>query len=266
VPTEPVYRIDGGRYVPTPLAAGPWFADSQHGGAVAALVVRAVEGLPSARPMQLVRLTLDLSRRVPMAPVELETEVLRDGLRLQSVAAAVRVGGETVARATALRMRAGDAVVPPDALAAPWPDDGPPPPPDDGEPWDLGTVGFNGSYDARTLGAPGLEASAWLRLRPPLVDDDPGGPLPLLAAAADFVTNPASHLGPDYVTANADLTIHVQRPPEGPWLHVRSRARFDGRGIGQSVGAVSDRRGLCALALKSVLVDRRRDPGPADRP
>lgn len=254
----PVYTSDGPLLVPTARAAGPWFPDAQHGGAVAAIVVRAIERLPSAQPMQLARLSLDLSRKVPMAPVLVDAEVVRDGLRLQSVAVTIVHGGEPVGRATALRLRERAGVVPGEVLCEPWPEDGRPPGPETAEPWDIaGGDDFHGSFDARRIGDPGVHATVWLRLLPALVDEEPVSPVQHLAAAADFITNPASQLGPGYVTANADLTIHVQRLPEGSWMYVSSRARFDGRGIGQSQGVVSDRRGMCAVALKSVLIDRR---------
>ncbi len=91
--------------VPHERASGPWFPGVQHGGAVAGIVMRAIEGLPSAVPMAVTRLTLDLSRKVPLRATTVETRVVRDGMRVQAVEAVVAVDGVEVSRATALRLR-----------------------------------------------------------------------------------------------------------------------------------------------------------------
>ena len=82
---RPIFIPDGDLLIPQPEAAGPWFPGVQHGGAIAALVARAVEAVPSAVPMVTTRLMVDMSRRVPMGPTKVEAEVVRDGLRLQAV-------------------------------------------------------------------------------------------------------------------------------------------------------------------------------------
>ncbi len=257
---EPVFHTDGPYLVPTADAAGPWFPGVQHGAAVMALVTRAVERLPAPRPMQLARLSLDLSRRVPMAPITVDAELLRDGHRVQSVAVTVRHDGEVVARATALRLREGDDVVPPESVPAPWPEDAPPPPPEDGEPWEVTMQqhDFLRCFDARRIGeVGGGRGTTWLRFLPCLVDDEPVTPTVRLGATADFILSAATLVGPGYVTANPDLTLHVQRLPEGPWISVQSVARVAGVGIGQSEGVLCDRSGRVARSLKTVLVDRR---------
>ena len=71
---DAIFRINGNRVVTSPNAAGPWDARMQHGSAPAALVVWAAEAVPTPVPMQIARVTLDLMRPVPVAPLSIETE------------------------------------------------------------------------------------------------------------------------------------------------------------------------------------------------
>ncbi len=258
---EPIFHADGDLLVPTANAVGPWFPGVLHGGAVAAVSLRAVERLPSAVPMQPARWTLDLSRRVPHGPIRVRAEVLRDGRRLQSVAVDVVHDGEVVARATVLRLRTGDGVVPDDVLPEPWPEDAPPPPPEAGEPHVLQGEAFSyvRCFETRRIGVVGGgRGAAWYRFRTAVVDDEPVSPAVRVAATADMVMSAGSIVGFDrFTAANPDLSVHLQRLPEGPWLCIDSVARVDGRGIGQSEAVLSDRTGRIGRSCKSVLVDRR---------
>ena len=82
-----LYTPDGNRLVPGELTQGPWSSGAQHGGPVAALLVRATEAVPTgvAGPMQVVRITIELLRPVPLAPLEVGAEVTRPGKKVQLV-------------------------------------------------------------------------------------------------------------------------------------------------------------------------------------
>src|SRR5262249_47265003 len=69
------------------------------------LICWAVEQLPSSVPLRVARLTVDLMRPVPVAPLTLETEVLREGRKIQVIAVRLGANGNEVVRATALRIR-----------------------------------------------------------------------------------------------------------------------------------------------------------------
>ena len=53
----------------------------------AGVFARAIERVPSAVPMTTTRLSIDMSRRVPMGPTRVDTEVVRDGKRIQAIEA-----------------------------------------------------------------------------------------------------------------------------------------------------------------------------------
>src|SRR5258708_33905698 len=80
---DAIYRVDGDRVVTSPNAAGPWDAGMQHGSAPAALVVWAAEAIATPVPMHIARVTIDLMRPVPVAPLTVRSEVLREGRRIQ---------------------------------------------------------------------------------------------------------------------------------------------------------------------------------------
>jgi hypothetical protein len=74
---DAIHRVDGDRVHVSPNAAGPWDGGMQHGSAPAALAVWAAESIPAKEAMRIARVTIDLMRPVPLAPLTLQTEVLR---------------------------------------------------------------------------------------------------------------------------------------------------------------------------------------------
>lgn len=255
-------RDDGGGLVPTELAAGPaWLPGSQHGSAVTALMARAVEATPSAGPMHLARLTVDLSRRVPTGPTEVRSAIARDGRRVQLVETDLVVDGEVRARAHALRIRVDDGVIAAPDLPAAWPDDdaGGEPGPDAGTAASpTGSDGLWEAHHARWVdGTPGAGV-VWLRPSHPLVDGEPLTPTIRVALVADLVMSGGGLLShDDYLVVNPDLTLLLSRPPIGEWIAVHSRVRLRPDGTGQSEGALYDEHGWIGRALKTLLVDRR---------
>jgi hypothetical protein len=267
---EPLFVADGDLLVPTDSARGPWSPDALHGGAVAAVLVRAVEPLPSAQPMRFTRMTIDLTRVVPWTPLRVRTRIVRDGRRVQLVEAAITAdatpAGADVALATmsALRIREQPGLVPLDQLP---PADGAgagrtgPPPPEAGTPLvrTEPSLHYLRAFDVRTVGEwDGATATTWYRLRAALVGGEPLTPLQRLAATADLVISGSRQLAIDeWVTVNADLSVFVERVTTSPWLGLVSTVRISPDGIGHTDGFVHDRAGRVAHAVKSLLVDRR---------
>src|SRR5581483_12073925 len=94
---EPFYEPDGERFAATEWTRGPWDADAQHAGPPAALIGRAIERLPSDEPLQVARITFEVLRPVPIAPLSVAAEVVRPGRRVELVEARIEdPGGEAV--------------------------------------------------------------------------------------------------------------------------------------------------------------------------
>src|SRR3989337_4070149 len=102
---DAIYRVDGNRAVTSPDAAGPWDARMQHGSAPAALVVWAAEAIPTREPMHIARVTIDLMRPVPVAPLTIATEILREGRRVKLCAVRLSAEGVVVVGATVLKIK-----------------------------------------------------------------------------------------------------------------------------------------------------------------
>lgn len=103
---DAIYRVDGNHVVTSPHAAGPWNETMQHGSAPSALVTWLAEQMPTASPMHVTRVTIDLLRPVPVAPLTFETEVLREGRKIQLCGIRLMANGTVVVRATVLKIRA----------------------------------------------------------------------------------------------------------------------------------------------------------------
>src|SRR5437867_2191262 len=122
---EALFVPEGERFLPTELCRGPWSPDAQHGGPPAALLARAVERFGGGDEMQVARLTVELLRPVPLAPLTLTARLARPGRKVQLVEAALRAGDVEVARAVALRIRRVPLALPSDLAAGAAPPPGP---------------------------------------------------------------------------------------------------------------------------------------------
>ncbi len=255
-----LFEPDGGSFVPTPLARGPWTARALHGGPVAALVARAVERCSAEGGQQLARLTLELLRPVPMARLTVTTFLVRPGRKVQLVDAVVESGGVEVAWARALRIRVG----PDQDRATPTvPEDGAPPPPEAG----AVTPPMSDAY--RAFHNQGTEirfvrgrfdelgpATAWFRLRCPVVAGEDPTPWQRAVAAGDFGNGIAAELDfGAHMFINPDLTVALHRPPVGEWICLDARTRFGTPGIGNAEAALWDTHGRIGRAVQSLLVE-----------
>ena len=230
----------------------------QHGGAVAAVVARAVEAVPSAVPMVTTRLSIDMSRKVPMGPTVVETDVVRDGRRIQAIECRYVVDGTVVGRASATRVR----VAPGISVANPVLSEDDIPSDPESHPaitWSFaGPLDFAASFDFRRTEDEDGRVTGWMRMKREFVAGEPNDPRVLIAAVADMIPSGGSVL--DYeemVSINPDLVISLFRPPQGQWLGFTAAVRGEGNGYGQADAVLYDHRGAVGRALKSLLVDER---------
>ena len=257
---EAIFIPDGDLLIPQPTAAGPWFPGVQHGGAVTGLMARAIEQAPAAQPMMLTRMSVDMSRKVPMGATRVLAHVLRDGRRVHRLACDYEVDGEIVARATAMRIRIDDTVVPDDQLPDPWSEDEPPPGPDGLPDLDVTVRGADFVHNftmRREEDVPG-RAVSWLRLDVPFVAGEPTSPMTFAAAAADMISAAGSIMYCyRYLSVNPDLSMQFHRVPEGPWIGQRSLVRVSPRGFGSTDAQLFDATSSIGRSMKSLLIDPR---------
>jgi hypothetical protein len=260
--TDALYVPDGPRLVPTEATTGPWDPGAQHGGPPAALLARAVEQLEAPEPVQVARLTFDLLRPVPMTALETRAEVVRPGRRVSTVQASLLADGVEVMRVSALRIRRAQLELPDGVL----PED---PPPADGP--DAGEVGIplgtGKGYNEVGAEIRFLEggfqhqgpATAWVRLRLPVVAGEEPTPTQRAAAAADFGNGLSSVLRQrEWLFINPDLTVHLAREPIGEWIAMRSVTYPFPGGVGLAESALYDTGGRFGRSVQSLLLDAQR--------
>lgn len=263
---EALYLPDDDGFVGTELTQGGWDRHHQHGGPVQGLIARYVERVPTLAPMQVTRLTFDMIRPVPLGPrLLVDTEVVREGKKIQLVEARLRVDDVVHVRATALRLRVDDVsagrALPVDSTA----DDRPLPGPETYEPAyrDLAhSPGFLRAIDMVRFPRPGRGEGAfgyWIHLTRPLVAGEETSPLSRLCVAGDFTNSIGIIVDPlAFSVINADVTVQVLRPPTGDVVAVVGDTRFGhDRGLGISVAELHDRTGVCAVATTSQLLQLR---------
>jgi hypothetical protein len=265
---QPVFHLDGSAYVATSLARGPWDPRACHGGAPAALVAAAVDATPSLEPMQGVRLTYDLVRPVPVGvPLHLDTEVVREGRRIQVVDVRLATATDDVelVRCRALRIRTTGLELPADRpLPAAGIEVAPEELPRVDGPLGPDHEGFWTAVDVRVVDGEIGDAGpgeGWFRLLAPLTDDTGDDalvctPLVRVAATGDFGNGIGAplELGP-FRYINPDLTIDVHRLPVDEWVSLAARSVAEPHGIGLTAGVLSDRQGVLGSSLQSLFID-----------
>lgn len=254
-------RTGDGRFLPTAYTRGPWDADSQHAGPPAALLGLAAEQRPGGRPdMRVARLTYEIPRPVPLRPLTVTTRVLRAGRSVELVEVGLTPdGGEEVMRATALLMRTAPDAVPAVSPAPQVPGPGAVPPkaffP---VPWDQG---YHTAMEVRFAAGSFLEpgpATAWMRMRIPLVAGEAITPLSRVLTAADSGNGVSAELDfHRYVFINADLTVGLFRHPEGEWVCLDARTMVDGAGVGLAESALYDEKGPLGRGTQTLYVAER---------
>jgi acyl-CoA thioesterase len=268
------YELNGATAVPSAHTRGPWDPNAQHGGAPAALIAWTVDNLPSSTPMRLARLTIDLIRPVPIAPIEIHTDILREGRNIQLASVRLAANGKECVRATALRLRASALDIPAESAppALRWPR------PSECTAFEnAGREGLAGSIEFRPTRADwqrGLLARAdplprnappshepggvWFRVMRPVIAGVETTPLMRAAITADFCNGMSGALDfRKWTFINADLTVHFARSPIGEWILLEAQGWIGSDGRGIAFGTLADEHGVFGQAAQSLVVAPR---------
>jgi hypothetical protein len=257
-----LFERDGDRFVPSQLTRGPWDPNAMNGGAVSALCAAVAEqyddrGAARSDQQLVARLTVDLLRPVPLAPLVVRTTAMRPGRKVQIVGVEIVVGDRTVATASAVRMRT-------EALELPEPSEDSAPvfidhPARLVEPRDDLRSFHAHALEMRSL--PGRPVSVWAKLTCDVVAGEPASAQQRAAAIADMGSG-MSPIVPfaEWTFPNVDVDLHLHRAPKGEWLNLTTSTQAANEGIGMAVAAMSDVHGRCGQVVQSVLIERRKSP------
>jgi len=255
-----IFRLDGDKVLTSPRAGGPWDPRAQHGSPPAALVAFIADTLPAPVPMQVVRLTIDLMRPVPIGPLTFASDIVREGRKIQLVAVRLMADGVEVVRAQVLRIRALANEIPVDAatpaLDVPGPeqcrdDEG-----DASRNAFLSTMSMRPAFGRFIAGG---RAAIWFRANLPLIEGTPLTPLLRAVIAADFCNGVAPALDfSAWTFINADLTINLARQPVGDWILVNAESCAGPDGAGLAMARLGDAQGYFGRVIQTLVVEPRR--------
>jgi hypothetical protein len=251
------YVPDGELFIPTAATSGPWSPDAQHAGPPSALLTRAIERVSAIEGGQTVRIAFEILRPVPLAPLAVSAEVLRGGRRVELCGAELSADGTPVMQARAWRMRR-------EALAIDLPDPEPPPPDPEtlrlgGRPrlWkgeDVFWDALEWRWAAGDFDEPG-PSCVWSRMRVALVEGEPISPLEHLVAMTDAASGTSSVLDwSQFSFANVDLTLALERQPEGEWVAMDTVTHLGPQGAGVAQATLFDARGRIGSSSAALLV------------
>lgn len=278
--SEPVqghlFDRDGDRFVPTRLARGYWQKDTLNGTAAAALLGRAIAREAIAPDWVPVRLSVDMLRMPPSAPLTVALSMLHDSRRLRLVEARLMHEDTVVTRALCQIARTGNQPANPVWQSPAWPAPHP-----DSLPaghtwarWDLRPI--PGDHPRFVRKAPAEDAQhggnppvlgplapvgarqAWIEPRIGVVAGEPVSPWEALVLTADFaspLTHSSEH-GIDFV--NTDFTVHLHRMPQGGWIGYELIGHSSDAGVAVGHAAIHDVTGPLGSVVVSAIANSRR--------
>jgi hypothetical protein len=254
-------RVDATTYEPTAASTGSWDPKLIHGAPLAALLA----GRFAQAPGTLARFSVDFVAPVPMAPLTVEMVDEGGGSRVQRRRAVVTAGDRIVATGAGVLVREGDLDLPEKARRHPSPFD-PAAVPDLSEPHPdaKSTVGWDSFVNLGVAIEPmrvegDRRPHQWVALAAPVLDDEEPLGVELAVVAADFAQTavhaqlPFTH----WSFRNADLTVHLTRPPVGSWIGLRSEALVQDVGAGFNAADLFDSAGRVARSASVLVVEAR---------
>lgn len=240
----------------TSHAVGPWDPGSLHAGPPTALMANALARHHPHEGRMTSRLTMEILRPVPVGELRVRTSVRRPGRKVELLSAVLEDGdGTPLMTAAEWRIRTTDLDL---GATRGAPLAGP----EEGHP----SAGFfrpveHGGYmdamEVRFLsgdwGTPG-PATAWMRMRVPLLADEAPTGMDRLLVAADSGNGISASF--DGLFVNVDLTIHLAHTPHGEWVALDARTDLTDHGVGLATSVLHDVAGPVGRAAQSLILDR----------
>jgi len=169
-------------------------------------------------------------------------------------------GGELM-KARAWRIRTSEIEIPDDVVTTP----AAPPGPEEGDVPEFfetaQAVGYHTAMEWRSVGGGFREpgpATVWMRMGCRLVEGEEPTPLQRTLVAADVGNGISAVLDwRRYLFINVDLSVHLERMPEGEWVCVDAVTLPQANGIGTAESVLSDRRGRIGRAAQALLIAER---------
>jgi hypothetical protein len=210
-------------------------------------------------PMRIARVTIDLMRPVPLKTLTLETEVLRQGRKIQLSAVRLRADGVLVVTATVLKVRLQTATLPGDVFGPPVELPSSAHSPED--PAQFSNSPFVRGMSLRAArGKFGVKGpgAIWYRIERPLIQGEKVSQAMRAIVAADFCNGTSAALDfRDWTFLNADLTLNMAREPVGEWILLEAESWIGPDGAGLSMARLADISGHFGRCAQSLVIEKR---------
>lgn len=247
------------RFISTEWTVGPWSRESQHAGPPAALLGWAIERAVGRPDLQVARITCEILRPVPVAPLQLTAEVLRPGRSVTLASASLSDAKGEVMRAQGWLIRTTDL----DLERVVHADEAP-----GGldvsvaiETFPTEEPSYLAAMEWRSVKGGFIEpgpAALWARMRHPLVDGEETTPLSRVLTLADSGNGISTALDfAKWVFINPDLTVYLHRMPEGDWVCLDAQTTIEPTAVGLATSTLSDVDGVIGRGLQSLFVAPR---------
>jgi Thioesterase-like superfamily len=251
------FTPDNNAFIPAPVSNGPWDPKSMHGRVVIGLLAHVIEQRHGGPEFVPARFTVDMFR-LPniMAPVEVKTKLIRDGLRIRVVEADFLSGGVPMARASAQLLRRTEN---PEGQVWSPPNWEVPKPADIPAPTDP-RLGMNGKWTTRPItgrmGSLG-QRRLWMSEVRELVDGVPLTPFACVALAADFASPFANAGEKGLGFINSDVTLYLYRLPVTKWIGFDVVNHHAAEGIAIGECWLYDEEGAIGTSTVAALAQRK---------
>jgi hypothetical protein len=198
-------------------------------------------------------------RPVPLKPLTFETEVIREGRKIQLCAIRLRADGVIVVAASVLKIRQQAQPLPSDIaelkVALPSPEASPE------DPAQFSNSPFVTGMQLRAargkFGVPGPGA-IWYRAVRPLIEGAEVSQAVRAVVAADFCNGTSAVLDfRQWIFLNADLTVSMTREPVGEWILLDAESWIGPDGAGLAMARLADSRGYFGRSVQSLVIEKR---------
>lgn len=239
-------------------AVGPWDPGALHAGPPTALAANALRRHHPPAERMTTRLGVEVLRPVPKADLVVTAHVPRPGRKVEMLRAEVAgPDGAPCLLLTEWRIRRAPLDLGAGREGEVLPD------PSQGRASagffrPVTHEGYVQAMEVRFLagdwGDPG-PATAWMRMRVPLLAGEEPDGLDRLLVAADSGNGISARF--DGIFVNVDLTVHLVHEPQGEWIGLDARTVLTDHGVGLATSTLHDRSGPVGRGAQSLLLDRQ---------
>lgn len=247
--------LGNGRYQATEATGGAWNPSEQHIAPTLGLLVHAVEQAGHAQGLSLSRLSFDIYGVVPIAEVEVSTQVLRPGRTIELSEATLTHAGRTVAELRAWALAASDTT---DLQTSDLPGM---PAPETMELWNPehswpgGFIATLPDSRHRQLGQG--RAQAWVRSSVDLLEGQQSSSLAGYIGLVDVSNGVGAGMDPRQVAyPNVDSTISLFRHPQGEWVGLDVTQSAGSGGVGLTQTVLHDEHGPLGILTQTLTIRR----------